>query len=169
MLRKILLGLGLLLLLIQFIRPAKNNSNDRSNDVSTKYPVPTEVASILKVACNDCHSNETQYPWYANLQPLGWWMNNHIEHGKKHLNLSDFTSRKIAIQNHKFEEVIEMVEEDEMPIPSYTWLGRHPEAKLSAAQKETLINWAQTQMDSIKARYPADSLVMPRRTGAPGK
>jgi hypothetical protein len=76
---------------------------------------------------------------------------------------------KIAIQNHKLGEVIETVDEGEMPLPSYTYLGLHPEAKLSEAQKTVLINWARAQMDSIKANYPADSLVMPKRPGRPGK
>ena len=54
---------------------------------------------------------------------------------KKHLNFSEFTKRKIAVQNHKLEEIVEMMEEGEMPLKSYTWLGLHPEAKLSAEQK----------------------------------
>lgn len=163
--KKVLLVLGAILVIIQFIRPAQNNSDDQTNHVLKKYPGPYYVEGILKDACNDCHSNKTEYPWYANIQPVGWWMSNHVNDGKRHLNFSDFTSRKIAIQNHKFEEVIETVEEGEMPLASYTYLGRHPEAKLTAEQKQALIDWAQRSMDSIKAQYPADSLVMPKRPG----
>ncbi|MFM9949522.1 MAG: heme-binding domain-containing protein [Saprospiraceae bacterium] len=170
MLKKILLGLLAVMVIIQFIRPEKNDSNDQQNHVSTKYEVPAEVASILKGACDDCHSNKTEYPWYANVQPAAWWLAGHVEDGKRHLNFSDFTTRKIAIQNHKFEEVVEMVEEKEMPLPSYTYMGLHPEAKLTDQQRQTLVNWAKAQMDTLKANYPADSLVMRRPSNPqPGK
>ncbi len=170
MIKKILLGLLAIMVIIQLIRPEKNDSNDQQNHVSTKYEVPAEVASILKGACDDCHTNKTEYPWYANVQPAAWWLAGHVEDGKRHLNFSDFTSRKIAIQNHKFEEVVEMVEEKEMPLPSYTWMGLHPEAKLTDQQRQTLVNWAKAQMDTLKANYPADSLVMRRPSNPqPGK
>lgn len=169
MFKKILLVLGAILIIVQFIRPERNTSNDNTYAISTKYTVPAEVESIMKVACNDCHTNKTEYPWYANIQPVGLFLANHVKDGKRHLNLSEFTKMKIAIQNHKLEEVIETVDEGEMPLPSYTYLGLHPEAKLSEAQKTVLINWARAQMDSIKANYPADSLVMPKRPGRPGK
>ncbi|MDX2245717.1 MAG: heme-binding domain-containing protein [Bacteroidia bacterium] len=168
--KKILFVLVAVLVGIQFFRPARNTSGESKNDISTKYPVPEEVASLLKVACNDCHSNKTVYPWYSNIQPLGWWLNSHITDGKRHLNFSEFTSLRIAIQNHKFEETIEMVKEGEMPLESYTMMGLHSEAKLSDAQRELLVKWAETQMDTLKAHYPPDSLKMPRRPPpAPGK
>ncbi|MCB0837831.1 MAG: heme-binding domain-containing protein [Bacteroidetes bacterium] len=163
MIKKILIGLLAILVIIQFIRPTKNNSNDTTYDVTTRYEVPEEVASILKVACNDCHSNNTVYPWYSNLQPVGWILNNHVVDGKRHLNFSEFTKLRVAIQNHKFEEVVETVEEKEMPLESYTSFGLHPEANLSDDQRQVLIKWAQTQMDTLKAHYPADSLVLRRR------
>ncbi len=163
MIKKILIALLAVFFIIQFFRPEKNNSNDLSNDVSKKYTVPQEVGNILKTACNDCHSNKTEYPWYANIQPVAWWLNDHIVDGKKHLNFSDFTKLPIAVQNHKFEEVVEVIEENEMPLESYTYLGLHKEANLSAEEKETLMNWAKSQMAYLKANYPADSLVLKRR------
>ena len=62
----------------------------------------------------------------------------------------------------QFEEIIEMVKEKEMPIPSYTWMGLHPKAKISDAQREALISWAQSNMNTLSSTYPADSLVMKR-------
>jgi Haem-binding domain len=167
--KKILLGLLALLIIIQFIRPEKNLSDDMTYDFSKKYTVPTEVSNILTVACNDCHTNKTVYPWYSNIQPVAWWMNGHVQDGKRHLNLSTFLSRPIAFQNHKLEEIIEMVKEKEMPLSSYTYLGLHPEANLSDEQRQILTTWAQTQMDTLKSQYPPDSLVMKRRGPPPGQ
>jgi hypothetical protein len=163
MIKKIGIALLAIFIIIQFFRPEKNNTNDLSNDVSKKYEVPEEVNKILTVACNDCHSNKTEYPWYANIQPVAWWLNDHVVDGKRHLNFSDFTQLPIAVQNHKFEEVIEVIEENEMPLESYTYLGLHKEANLNAEQKEALMNWAKSQMAYLKANYPADSLVLKRR------
>ena len=159
--KPLLYGLLALLVLAQFYRPARNLSNDQTNHVSTKFPVPAEVDAILKPACNDCHSNLTTYPWYANVQPVASWLANHVNDGKRHLNFSEFTNRRVAIQNHKFEELIEMVKEGEMPLSSYTWT--HKDAVLTEQQRATLTTWAQSCMDSLAANYPADSLVLRRK------
>lgn len=159
--KTILIGLAVVLVLIQFIRPARNQSNDQTNHISTKYPVPAEVESILKTACYDCHSNNTVYPWYANVQPVAWWLADHVNEGKRELNFSNFTTRRIAVQNHKLEEMIEQVKEGEMPLGSYTWV--HRDAALSQEQKMLLTGWAQSLMDTIRAHYPADSLVLRRK------
>jgi hypothetical protein len=97
------------------------------------------------------------------VQPVAWWLDDHIQDGKKHLNFSDFLKLPIAIQNHKLEEIIEEVEEREMPLESYTYLGLHKEADLSDKDRKILIDWARANMNMLKARYPSDSLVMPKR------
>jgi hypothetical protein len=161
--KKILSGLGIAFVLIQFVRPIKNESDDQTHHIATKYPMTSEVEHLLKVSCNDCHSNKTVYPWYNNIQPVAWMLANHVNDGKKHLNLSTFTTLPIAVQNHKLEEIAETVEEKEMPDGSYTLFGLHKEANLTDAQRASIINWARAQMDTIKAHYPADSLVMKKK------
>ncbi|HZY78417.1 MAG TPA: heme-binding domain-containing protein [Cyclobacteriaceae bacterium] len=163
MVKKILLGLVALLVIIQFIRPEKNLSDDRTYDITTKYDVPENIQGMLQVACYDCHSNKTRYPWYANVQPVAWWLADHVNDGKHDLNFSEFTIRKIAVQNHKLEEIAETVKEHEMPLPSYTWGGVHQDANLTEEQRQAIADWATTQMDSLKKWYPADSLVLKRR------
>ncbi len=163
MIKKILIAVVAILVLIQFIRPEKNVSNDNTYDISKKYDIPADVSNLLKVSCNDCHSNNTIYPWYANVQPVAWWINDHIEDGKGHLNFSEFTKMPIAIQNHKLEETIEMVEDHEMPLASYTNFGLHSEANLSDEDRKKIIDWAKNQMTYLSETYPADSLVMPKR------
>jgi hypothetical protein len=163
MLKKILLSLLAILVIIQFIRPEKNESGDKTYDITTQYHVPENIQATFAVACNDCHSNKTRYPWYSKVQPLAWWMASHVEDGKRHLNLSEFTKSKINRQNHKLEEIIETVKEHEMPLPSYTWMGMHSDADLTEEQRQAIANWAQSKMDSLKQVWPADSLVMRRQ------
>jgi hypothetical protein len=169
-LRKFLIALGILFILIQFIRPAKNNSGVAPHPMSAKYPMPPDVQTIFENACYNCHSNKTEYPWYENVQPVAWWLANHINDGKRHLNFDDFTGRRIAFQNHKLEEIGEQVKEKEMPLPEYTWLGMHKIARLNDDQRNMIIDWTKAQMDTLKNQYPADSLKMPKRQGpAPSK
>ena len=160
MIKKILIGLLIVLIIIQFIHPAKNLSADTSKDITTLFPMSDSVKTIIGKACADCHSNKTVYPWYASIQPVGIWLADHVKDGKRHFNFNDFASYKIAKQNHKLEEVIEQIKENEMPLYSYTLI--HKEAKLTDAEKATLINWCQNIMDTLKATYPADSLILKR-------
>lgn len=160
-LKKVLIVLLVLFVAAQAFRPAKNNSNDTSKDISKSYVVPENVKAILAKACNDCHSNNTKYPWYAEIQPVAWWLNDHIKDGKKHLNFNEFDGYRIARQYKKMEECIDEVKDGEMPMSSYTII--HKEAKLTDDEKQALFTWCEIVRDSIKARYPADSLVIKKK------
>ena len=161
MTKKILLLLLAAFIIIQAFRPAKNNSGDKSKDISLSYPFPDSVATIFNKACNDCHSNNTNYPIYAEIQPVTWWLNDHIQDGKKHFNLNEFGGYRIAKQYHKMEECIEQLKSGEMPLESYTVI--HKEARLTDAERQLVIKWSESVLDSMKRQYPADSLIMKRK------
>lgn len=158
MIKKLLLALLVVLLVLQAFRPEKNNSGNKENDISSLYPVPTNVEQILTKACNDCHSNNTVYPWYAEIQPVAWWLDDHVKDGKKHLNFNEFASYKLAKQYHKLEEVFDEVKGGEMPLESYTVV--HGDAKLTKAERSVLMDWSVAVRDTMKARFPADSLIL---------
>ena len=142
MLKKILIAILLVLLVVQFIRPGRNRASAKdNNDISNIYNVPGDVQSILAKACNDCHSNNTSYPWYTNIQPLGWWLQHHIDEGKEELNFSVFGSYKPKKQAHKLEEVAELVKSSEMPLSSYTLI--HKNARLTDEEKDILLSWSE--------------------------
>lgn len=162
MFKKIMLVLLAALVVIQFIHPKKNTSEGpQPNYIGNNYAVPAEVKTILDKACNDCHSNNTRYPWYAKLQPVDWWMNDHVVDGKKEINFDEYTNRSPRYQYHKMEEVIEQVKEREMPLKSYTWT--HKDARLTSDERVKLTGWAQSVMDAMKVKYPIDSLIRPKR------
>ena len=108
-------------------------------DFLTIKQTPETIATNIRNSCYDCHSNETKYPWYTNVQPVAWFMQNHIEEGRKHLNFSIYSTYEPKRQAHKMEEAAEMVENGEMPLESYI-LG-HSEAKLTDSQKAEMINY----------------------------
>lgn len=142
MLKKILIGILALLLIIQFIRPTKNlGSAEGPNDITHYAQVPDSVMTILKVSCYDCHSNHTNYLWYHEIMPIGWFLNNHVVDGKKHLNFSEFTTYNDKKKDRKFKQTAEEVEEHEMPLSSYTII--HKDAILNEAQIKLVTTWAE--------------------------
>lgn len=157
MLKKILLVLLAAFIVIQFIHPKKNTAEGpQPNYIGNAYTIPGDVKSILAKACNDCHSNNTVYPWYAKIQPVDWWLTDHVNDGKKHINFDEYTHKSLRYQYHKMEETIEMVKEGEMPLESYTWV--HKDAKLTDEEKIKLTGWAESVMKDMESKYPIDSL-----------
>lgn len=141
MVKKILLGLAILLLAIQFIRPAKNQAEGVSaNDISLVYTtMPRDIQVMLQKKCYDCHSNNTVYPWYSNVQPVAWWLADHVKEGKEHLNFAEFKTYDTKKATHKLEEIVEEVTKGEMPLDSYTLI--HRDAVVSSEEQVALRNW----------------------------
>ncbi len=157
MFKKILLVVLVILIIIQFIHPARNISkNEQPGNIAKLYNVPGDVKIILDKACLDCHSNNTRYRWYFKIQPVDWWLTYHINEGKRELNFDEFANKPIRYQFHKLEGTVEQVKKGGMPLDSYLWV--HKDAKLTDAEKNTLIDWAQRIISEMKAKYPPDSL-----------
>lgn len=154
MLKKIFLVLGLVFIGIQFVRPAKNLSPAPSpGDLTALHPTPPAVKQLLSVACYDCHSNHTRYPWYAEVQPLGWWLAGHVREGKTELNFSEFRSYDPKKAARKLEMALDEVDGRKMPLPSY--LLTHGDARLSDAQVKLLSDWFDETRERILEDAPA--------------
>ena len=157
MIKKILLALLLVFIAIQFIRPQKNiDTAPEPADISTIYTVPADVDSILIKACKDCHSNNTRYPWYNNFQPVAWFLDNHVKDGKRSFNLNEFAAYTAARKYDKITEVKKQIDKGDMPLSSYTLI--HTDARLTNAEKNTLIAWSENIRKQMEAQYPKDSL-----------
>ncbi len=144
-LRLILLIAVLVAVLIQFIPVDKSvPAVDPAQEFLAVTNPPQGLGPLLKDACYDCHSYETKYPWYGNVAPVSWWLSNHIHHARKHLNFSIWTTYTEEKQDHALKHMIKEVKEKSMPLPSFTWLGMHPEARLTDAQRLKLTTWFET-------------------------
>ena len=133
---------------MQFIRPAGNKNKELlPTDFTKLYKVPDSVQSVLQNACYDCHSNNTDYPWYANIEPAGWMLARHIKNGKADLNFSDFGSYTIRRQISKLNGIANQVKDDEMPIASYKTM--HKKANLTKEEKILIMDWTNKTADSI--------------------
>ncbi len=139
--KKILLLLLIVFIIAQFFGPEKNEGNlGLTNAFFEDTNPPEDVKLIFTESCFDCHSNHTKYPWSSKITPVNYWMADHVKHAQEELNFSKWNDYSVKKKNHKFEELIEEVEEKEMPLDSYTWM--HTEAKLTDAQIKSIIDWA---------------------------
>ncbi|MBL4862037.1 MAG: heme-binding domain-containing protein [Crocinitomicaceae bacterium] len=146
--KKVLIVLLVAFVGIQFIPTNRNQSNEvLSSDISLTYDVPENIQSILKTSCYDCHSNNTEYPWYNKIQPISWLLEGHVEEGKSDLNFSEFGSYSIRRQKSKLRSMESQIEHDEMPLSSYTLMNRN--AKISDQEKLLLLDWINNLRDSL--------------------
>jgi len=135
--------LAVAFLAIQFFQVDKASPPiNESETMEAVLAVPPDVKLILGKSCNDCHTNKTIYPWYAYIQPAGWFLKSHIDDGKRHLNFSVFATYDAKKRAKKLEEICEQVTSAEMPLPSYTWI--HRDAVLTESERTAVCDWTKT-------------------------
>lgn len=150
--KKVALVLIVLFILIQFFQIEKVNPPVNSGmDFLKIKNTPEAMARQIRSSCYDCHSNETVYPWYANIQPFGWFLKDHIDEGRRKLNFSTFATYEPKRQAHKLYEAYEMVDHGEMPLESY--LLMHGDAKLDAAQQKEMSQYFKNLEDETREAH----------------
>lgn len=134
----------IIFLLMQCYQPARNSSYEQyfSSNFTEVYKVPKNIETTLRTSCYDCHSNNTNYPWYSYIQPVRFFMDGHINEGKKELNFNEYGNYSKRKQENKLDRMIKQIKKNEMPLSSYTLI--HKNAILTAKQKEEIINWINT-------------------------
>ncbi len=148
--QKVLIAIAAVIVIIQFIRPERNiSAAPTPNDIFAHYKAPDSLKQLIQTACYDCHSNNTEYPWYANVQPVAWWLNDHINEAKRELNFSEFASYPSKKAEHKLEEVGDEVKGGDMPLKSYTLI--HKDSDLNDAQRKAIVEWSQGVRQEILA------------------
>ena len=144
------IGLTLLVVLVGLqIIPIRTNQNTEValSDFMKTNKVPKDVGTMLLTSCYNCHSNNTNYPWYSRVQPVGWLLENHINKGKAVLNLSEFGGYSVRKQKSKLKSMANQIEKDEMPLSSYTLI--HRDARLSKESKKVLVDYLNALQDSL--------------------
>ena len=150
LIKKVLLASGLIIIAIQFLQPPHNKSEQLlATDISKIVGIPDTVRSVLIKSCYDCHSNNTIYPWYSNIQPVGWLMAYHIKHAKGELNFSEFGNYSQRRQVSKLDGIANSIKDDLMPLSSYKLM--HKNARLSTNGKTMIRNWTEQLIDSLSA------------------
>ena len=126
----------------QFIPVNRQNpAEDPSRSLDAKEHVPPAVKTILSRSCQNCHSNETSWPWYSYVAPASWMIAHDVHAARKKMNFSkwgDYTAEK---REEKLEEICEQINEGDMPDPKYLWL--HRSARMSRSDRETVCQWTE--------------------------
>jgi hypothetical protein len=146
-LRGAALGFLALVIGIQLIRPARANPVVvPSRTLEAVVPVPPQVESILQRACYDCHSDLTTWPWYSNVAPVSWFVIDHVDSGRRHVNFSEWLRRDTKdpaqYTRERFQAICKQVETRNMPLTSYLLV--HRAARLSQDDIEMICQWTKT-------------------------
>lgn len=146
--KQILFTLLILFIVIQFIRPARNHGEQAGQlNIAATFNAPDTVLSLFRNACFDCHSNDTNYPWYSTIQPVGWLIEKDIRDGKAKLNFSELGSLSPRRQMSKWQNVENRIKDGTMPLPMYQLM--HPRAQLTEAERQQLIDWVRKTIDAL--------------------
>jgi hypothetical protein len=140
-------GIGLFAFIaMQFGNPSHQNPPVLpGNDVLASNPPPPSVTALLMVACYDCHSFETKWPWYSYVAPVSWSVVRDVNAARASLNFSDWPHGEARRERKRWRRVAEVIQNGEMPLPSYTWI--HRQARLDTRQRAELVKWAEGQAE----------------------
>lgn len=143
--KRVLIVVVLAVVGMQFFKIDKTNPVvNEAETISAVLQPPAEVEKILRSACYDCHSNETQYPWYTDVAPISWWIKGHIDEGRGYLNFSTWSQYDKERQNELMERSKRMVVKGFMPPKQY--MGMHPKANLTLGKRELIARWFEEQI-----------------------
>ena len=149
-----LIGLGVVVIGAQAIRPDRTNPPyDESATITAQSDVPADVAALIERSCTDCHSHRTEWPWYSNVAPASWLVAYHADHGRDYVNFDRWADYSPYERQDAFDEIARVVGNGEMPLPIY--LPLHPEAELSDAERERLVEWAKNERDRVREEIRA--------------
>lgn len=135
------------LAMMQLVRPVRNESRGQASNVviAKVYDMPKPVERVFRVSCYDCHSDHTDYPWYAEIQPIGWFLADHIKKGKRELNFDQFGQLSDRQRQSKLRMISKQIETGKMPLSSYT--AMHSNAKLNLAEKKAVLKWIDSEIE----------------------
>jgi hypothetical protein len=146
---------------IQIVRPARTNPpTDPARTLTAIAPVPAGVHDVLVRGCQDCHSNDTRWPWYSNVAPISWFVIDHVNHGRRHFNYSDWAQYDRDKMPGLLKDICELTRKGDMPMSSYLWL--HPESRLGDTDVAVLCEWT----DSMRRQSTMSNQQMSNRQSA---
>lgn len=133
------------LIIIQFFPTYTNESNEMpATDLIQSHEPPSQVSTLLHNACYDCHSNNTDYPWYNQVQPYAWMLEGHIKKGKADLNFNEFDTYSKAKQRKKLKQMYQSLQENTMPLGGYKIL--HAEGRLTKNERKQIKDWIEKEL-----------------------
>jgi hypothetical protein len=148
-LKIVLIVLAVAFIVIQFFRPNLSNPPENPADtLEASTQLPPEIETILMRSCKDCHSNRTEYPWYANVAPSSWLLSSDINEGRKQLNISVWNTYSTRKKVNRLGDICDQVSKGDMPLPTYLWI--HWNARLKEGDAKTLCDWTDAETNRLE-------------------
>ena len=144
-----ILALVLIFAGLQFVQPARTNPPVKI-DFLKASAAPPDVAALFRAACYDCHSDETRWPWYSRVAPVSWQVAQDVNHGRRHVNLSEWPADNPDLARKKIENMSDEIDDGDMPLKKYTLI--HRDARLTAEQRDTLTDWLDARASALKQK-----------------
>ena len=140
----------------QLVRPSRSNPPEvAGRGLEAHARLTPEVETVLRRSCMDCHSNRTEWPWYSHVAPTSWLVVDHVNHGRTHLNFSDWARLDREEAGGMLKSICKEAQGGSMPMPSYTLV--HRDARLSADDVRTLCDWARAESERLASQDDATS------------
>jgi hypothetical protein len=147
----ILIGAAVVIAAMFLINPRLTNPPVESgHDIFASNAPPAQIVTLIHGACYDCHSHETVWPWYSHVAPVSWWLVGHVNDGRKRLNFSDWPHNDPKRAVRWLNRISDSVGSNEMPFPNYDRM--HPAARLTQAQRDEIVHWAEQESDRIDSQ-----------------
>lgn len=135
--------------LLQLAQPVRTNPPVKT-DFLKATGAPPDVAALFHAACYDCHSDETRWPWYSYVAPMSWQIAQDVNHGRRHVNLSEWPADKPDLARKKIEDMSDEIDDGDMPLGKYTLI--HKDARLTSQQRDKLTQWLNAQASVLKSK-----------------
>ncbi|MFZ0819441.1 MAG: heme-binding domain-containing protein [Candidatus Acidiferrales bacterium] len=153
--KRVIVILAIAFVSAQFVRPARTNPSFASTQtIENVVNVPPDIHATLMRACGDCHSDQTEWPWYSHVAPTSWFVINHVNSGRKHINFSTWMRPGKEPQDSidRLKAICREVQEGAMPLTSYTLI--HWSAKLSADDVKGICKWSELEQQRLGGVTP---------------
>lgn len=148
-LKWVVLGLVIAFAAVQVAQPSRTNPPVKTDFLKTAS-APPDVAAMFRSACYDCHSDETRWPWYSYVAPMSWQIAQDVNHGRQHVNLSEWPADKPDLARKKIEDMSDEIDDGDMPLSKYTLI--HKDARLTSQQRDRLTQWLNAQASALKTK-----------------
>ncbi|MFB6343697.1 heme-binding domain-containing protein [Saccharicrinis sp. FJH62] len=145
--KSVLIALFVIFIVIQFIQPKKNAGEITSDHFINQKDIPSDIKTILKTSCFDCHSNQTTYLWFDKIAPASWLVSSHIKEGKHHLNFSNWGKTDTLDLISDLGDISDVMKDKSMPLTSFTMM--HGKARLTQDQRNTIIAWSDSYANNL--------------------
>jgi hypothetical protein len=150
-LKWLVIVVAILFVAVQFKRPARTNPPvDEAQTIYAQTQMTPQVRAILDRSCSDCHSHKTAWPLYTNVAPISWFIVDHVDHGRSHLNLSEWGTYDQRRKEKRLQEMCDLATDGEMPLSTYTPL--HPGSKLTPEDVKTLCAWTEAERARLDSK-----------------